>query len=83
MKFSENWLRTFVDPPADRAELARRLTMAGLEVESIEPIGHGLDNRHHDGIPKLLVGLRIGNRDFERLLPLAVEPHQPGAFSRC
>ena len=44
MKFSENWLRTLVDPPADRAELARRLTMAGLEVESVEPLGHGLDH---------------------------------------
>ncbi|HVF34083.1 MAG TPA: phenylalanine--tRNA ligase subunit beta [Candidatus Saccharimonadia bacterium] len=44
MKFSENWLRTLVDPPADRAELTRRLTMAGLEVESVEPIGHGLDH---------------------------------------
>jgi len=44
MKFSENWLRTFVDPPANRAELAHRLTMAGLEVESIASLGQGLDN---------------------------------------
>ena len=43
MKFSENWLRTLVDPPADRAELAHRLTMAGLEVEAITPLGAGLD----------------------------------------
>ncbi len=33
MKFSEHWLRTLVDPPIDSAELAERLTMAGLEVE--------------------------------------------------
>ena len=33
MKFSERWLRTLVDPPIDGAELAERLTMAGLEVE--------------------------------------------------
>jgi phenylalanyl-tRNA synthetase beta chain len=33
MKFSEHWLRTLVDPPIDSAELAHRLTMAGLEVE--------------------------------------------------
>jgi phenylalanyl-tRNA synthetase beta chain len=33
MKFSEAWLRTLVDPPIDSAELAERLTMAGLEVE--------------------------------------------------
>jgi phenylalanyl-tRNA synthetase beta chain len=33
MKFSERWLRTLVDPPIGSAELAERLTMAGLEVE--------------------------------------------------
>src|SRR5690242_6324860 len=33
MKFSEAWLRTLVDPPIGSAELAERLTMAGLEVE--------------------------------------------------
>jgi phenylalanyl-tRNA synthetase beta chain len=33
MKFSEHWLRTLVDPPLGSAELAQRLTMAGLEVE--------------------------------------------------
>src|SRR6185312_12495495 len=43
MKFSENWLRQFVDPPVDRDELCRRLTMAGLEVEAVEPLGAGLD----------------------------------------
>lgn len=37
MKFSENWLRTFVHPPLSTRHLADALTMAGLEVESIEP----------------------------------------------
>jgi phenylalanyl-tRNA synthetase beta chain len=37
MKFSELWLRSFVDPPMATAELAHALTMAGLEVESLEP----------------------------------------------
>lgn len=37
MKFSENWLRTFIDPPLDTRELAHALTFAGLEVEEIEP----------------------------------------------
>jgi phenylalanyl-tRNA synthetase beta chain len=36
MKFSENWLRTFVNPPLSTRHLADVLTMAGLEVESIE-----------------------------------------------
>ncbi|HSX59542.1 MAG TPA: phenylalanine--tRNA ligase subunit beta [Tahibacter sp.] len=43
MKFSENWLRSLVDPAADRAELCHRLTMAGLEVEGVEVLGEGLD----------------------------------------
>ena len=43
MKFSENWLRSLVNPPADRDELCRRLTMAGLEVEAVDVLGAGLD----------------------------------------
>jgi phenylalanyl-tRNA synthetase beta chain len=43
MKFPENWLREFVDPPVDRATLCQRLTMAGLEVENVEALGAGLD----------------------------------------
>lgn len=36
MKFSENWLRTYVNPPLASDELAHVLTMAGLEVEAVE-----------------------------------------------
>ncbi len=36
MKFSENWLRAFVDPPLTSGQLADALTMAGLEVEAVE-----------------------------------------------
>ncbi|MEW9573293.1 phenylalanine--tRNA ligase subunit beta [Rhodanobacter sp. Si-c] len=43
MKFSENWLRELVDVQADRAQLAHALTMAGLEVEELTPLGEGLD----------------------------------------
>ena len=38
MKFSENWLRTLVNPPHSSDELAHLLTMAGLEVECVEPV---------------------------------------------
>ncbi|MDQ2927457.1 MAG: phenylalanine--tRNA ligase subunit beta, partial [Pseudomonadota bacterium] len=37
MQFPESWLREFCDPPIATAELADRLTMAGLEVESLRP----------------------------------------------
>ncbi|MFM7274338.1 MAG: phenylalanine--tRNA ligase subunit beta, partial [Gammaproteobacteria bacterium] len=43
MKISEQWLREWVDPPVDSAALAARLTMAGLEVEAIEPCGAAVE----------------------------------------
>lgn len=38
MKFSENWLRTYVNPPLTSEALGHALTMAGLEVEALEPV---------------------------------------------
>ena len=38
MQFSEQWLRTFVDPKLSTDELCHVLTMTGLEVEEIEPV---------------------------------------------
>lgn len=43
MKFSENWLRSFVNPSLISDELAHALTMAGIEVESIEPVASSFD----------------------------------------
>ena len=43
MKFSEKWLREFVDPPITTDELSHRLTMIGHEVDGLEPCGAGLD----------------------------------------
>jgi len=37
MRFSEQWLREWVNPELDTAALAHQLTMAGLEVDAIEP----------------------------------------------
>ncbi|MEX2489649.1 MAG: phenylalanine--tRNA ligase subunit beta, partial [Pseudomonadales bacterium] len=44
MKFSENWLREFVNPKLTTDELVQQLTMAGLEVESVEPVAGEFDN---------------------------------------
>ncbi|MBK8163217.1 MAG: phenylalanine--tRNA ligase subunit beta [Gammaproteobacteria bacterium] len=38
MKFSEHWLREWVDPPLDTKALVAQLTMSGLEVEAVEPV---------------------------------------------
>ncbi len=43
MKFSESWLRTFVNPALSSAELSHLLTMAGLEVEELEPVAPAFD----------------------------------------
>ncbi len=38
MQFSENWLRTMVDPDMTTDELAHLMTMSGLEVEEVIPV---------------------------------------------
>ena len=38
MKFSEAWLREWVNLDLDRAALLEQLSMAGLEVEGAEPV---------------------------------------------
>jgi phenylalanyl-tRNA synthetase beta chain len=37
MQISETWLRTYVNPEINTDELVAQLTMAGLEVDSVEP----------------------------------------------
>ncbi len=37
MKFSEQWLRTWVNPDISTEEMCEQLTMAGLEVDGVEP----------------------------------------------
>ncbi|MGN6263475.1 MAG: phenylalanine--tRNA ligase subunit beta [Ralstonia sp.] len=38
MQFPESWLRSFVNPSITTDELSHRLTMAGLEVEEVNPV---------------------------------------------
>lgn len=38
MKFSEKWLRTWVNPNISSQELMDQVTMAGLEVDGSEPV---------------------------------------------
>ncbi|MFN7608978.1 MAG: phenylalanine--tRNA ligase subunit beta, partial [Ralstonia sp.] len=58
MQFPESWLRSFVNPSITTDELSHRLTMAGLEVEEVDPVappfsqivvGHVVEvNKHPD-----------------------------------
>ncbi|MES2217252.1 MAG: phenylalanine--tRNA ligase subunit beta [Pseudomonadota bacterium] len=38
MKFSESWLREWINPKLSRPELAECLTMAGLEIDELAPV---------------------------------------------
>ncbi|MFT7562094.1 MAG: phenylalanyl-tRNA synthetase beta chain, partial [Flavobacteriales bacterium] len=38
MKFSEAWLREWVNPQVDTEALVEQLTMAGLEVDAVESV---------------------------------------------
>src|SRR5437764_889921 len=44
MQFSENWLRSMVDPKLNSDELAHLLTMSGLEVEEVERVSPPVSN---------------------------------------
>jgi phenylalanyl-tRNA synthetase beta chain len=44
MQFSENWLRTMVNPNMTSDELAHLLTMSGLEVEAVEAVAPPFTN---------------------------------------
>jgi phenylalanyl-tRNA synthetase beta chain len=44
MQFSENWLRSMVDPKMTSDELSHLLTMSGLEVEDVEPVAPPFSN---------------------------------------
>jgi phenylalanyl-tRNA synthetase beta chain len=64
MKFSEQWLRTWVNPQVSRDELVARLSMAGLEVDSVTlaagefsgvVVGEVLSTEQHPDADKLRV----------------------------
>lgn len=64
MKFSEQWLRTWVSPQVSRDELVARLSMVGLEVDAVVPVagafsgvvvGEVLSTEQHPDADKLRV----------------------------
>jgi phenylalanyl-tRNA synthetase beta chain len=64
MRFSEAWLREWVNPGITTEQLAEQLTMAGLEVDAVEPaappfsgvrVGQVLDVQPHPDADKLRV----------------------------
>lgn len=73
MKFSEAWLREWVNPAVSTTELADQLSMAGLEVDSVEPVagefegvlvGEVLTREQHPNADKLsLCTVNVGSGD--------------------
>lgn len=64
MNFSEQWLRSLVNPNVSRDELVARLSMAGLEVDAVRPVagefsgvvvGEILSTEQHPDADKLRV----------------------------
>lgn len=64
MKFSESWLREWVNPAISTEELSEQITMAGLEVDAVEPVagaftgvvvGHVVECAQHPDADKLRV----------------------------
>ncbi|ARU88925.1 phenylalanine--tRNA ligase subunit beta [Pseudomonas sp. M30-35] len=64
MKFSEQWLRSWVNPQVSREDLVARLSMAGLEVDSVSAaagefsgivVGEVLSTEQHPDADKLRV----------------------------
>ena len=62
MKFSEVWLREWIDPKLDTKQLAEQLTMAGLEVDAVHPaagefsgvvVGHVVSAEQHPDADRL------------------------------
>ncbi|AQZ95872.1 phenylalanine--tRNA ligase subunit beta [Halopseudomonas phragmitis] len=75
MKFSEQWLRSWVNPQVSRDELVARLSMTGLEVDSVTPaagefsgvvVGEILSAEQHPDADKLRVcRVSSGNEEFQ------------------
>ena len=88
MKVSLNWLRELVDGKLDGAEVAQRLTMAGLEVESRTPFGalSGVivaevrGKRPHPNANKLTLVDVFDGKTVTQVVCGAPNVPEPGAF---
>ena len=59
MQFSERWLRSLVNPPLDTEGLSHLLTMAGLEVEEVEPVAPEFSGTRIHATDAKFVGVRM------------------------
>ena len=88
MKFSEQWLREWVDPPVSTEALADQLTMLGMEVEEVAAAAPDLDD-----VVVARVEAVTAHTDAERLsvctvkkdagAPVTVVTGAPGVKAGC
>ena len=87
MKFTHNWLKRYVDFTWSPAELAERLTFAGIEVEDVTTIGGGalqqvvvcqiLSSEKHPNADKLSV-CRVNDGQGERQIVCGAKNYKVG-----
>jgi len=75
MKFSESWLREWTNPNITSDELVEQLTMAGLEVDSVEPVAGQFNNivvaevvsmeKHPDADKLNVCQVNVGNETLQ------------------
>lgn len=78
MKFSEKWLREWVNPALSANELSEQLSMAGLEVDGVEPVagefsgvlvGEVVECGQHPNADKLRVTkVNVGDGEFRDIV---------------
>ncbi|MCP3868862.1 MAG: phenylalanine--tRNA ligase subunit beta [Gammaproteobacteria bacterium] len=78
MKFSEVWLREWVNPPVDTETLVDQLSMAGLEVDAVSPVageftgvvvGSVVTRAQHPNADKLsLCTVEVGSDDLRQII---------------
>ncbi|MDR2508427.1 MAG: phenylalanine--tRNA ligase subunit beta [Candidatus Accumulibacter sp.] len=92
MKFSESWLRSFVDPKIPAAELTHLLTMSGLEVEEEQTVAPGFDkvyvarvlevSKHPDADRLSVCRVDAGDGKVRQIVCGAPNVH-PGMYAPC
>lgn len=91
MKISEKWLREWADPNVSTSELAVQLTMAGIEVDTIESCGTGLDGvvvgriltvePHPDADKLSLCVVDVGAKKPLKIVCGATNVHEGGRYA--
>ncbi len=87
MKFSESWLREWVNPDLDTQSLVDQVTMAGLEVDAVDPVagefsgvvvGEIISTEQHPDADKLRVCKVAGSPDGEQQVVCGAPNARPG-----